>query len=287
MRKMTVAETTVLVSLLLAALFFVQVPVKPQMWFYPLARQVFQAKMNYETRDMMKYETEHFVVKYTQADAGVVQMVANAAEEAYRPVTSILGYAPKDKGVLVIYPDKRQLNQVFGWSSAESAMGVYYGGVIQVLSPRGWLKEAGSTQEFIQTGPVLHEYTHLVFDYMTNGNYSRWFTEGLAQYLEYKVNDYEWLTKNNMLNGKLYTMTEMENNFDGLDNKSLAYRQSLAAIRYIGDVHGDEKLRSIIGDLTQGMSLEKAISSNLKMSYADYDQAWRIWAAGNMNNLKQ
>lgn len=286
MRKMTVVETTVIVSLLLAALFFAQVPVKPQMWLYPLARQIFQAKMNYETRDMMKYETKHFVVKYTQEDAGVVPMVAEAAEQAYQPVTSILGYTPADKGVLIIYPDKRELNKVFGWSSAESAMGVYYGGVIQVLSPRAWLKDAGSTQEFIQTGPVLHEYTHLVFDYMTSGNYSRWFTEGLAQYMEYRVNNYEWLTKDNKLDGKLYTMAEMDNNFDGLDNKSLAYRQSLAAIRYIADVHGDGKLQGIIHDLTKGVSLEKAISSNLGMSYAEYDQAWRVWATDNMKNLK-
>lgn len=286
MRKMTAVETTVIVSLLLAALFFAQVPVKPQMWIYPLARQVFQAKINYETRDMMKYETEHFVVKYTQGDAGVVPMVAEAAEAAYQPVTSILGYTPKAKGMLIIYPDKRELNKVFGWSSAESAMGVYYGGVIQVLSPRTWLKDTGSTQEFIQTGPVLHEYTHLVFDYMTSGNYSRWFTEGLAQYLEYRVNHYEWLTKDNKLDGQMYTMEELDNNFDGLSNKSLAYRQSLAAIRYIADVHGDSKLQGIIGDLTKGVSLEKAISTNLNMSYAEYDQAWRVWAAGNMQNLK-
>lgn len=287
MRKMITVETTVLISLLLAALFFAQVPVKPQMWIYPLARQVFQAKMNYETRDMMKLETEHFVVKYTQADADVVAMVAQAAEEAYRPVTDILGYVPKDKGVLVIYPDKRQLNQVFGWSSSESAMGVYYGGIIQVLSPRVWLKDASSDREFVQTGPVLHEYTHLVFDYMTNGNYSRWFTEGLAQYLEYKVNGYEWLTKDNRLDGKLYSMAEMDGNFDDLNNKSLAYRQSLAAIRYIAEVQGDDKLRSIISDLTRGIPLEKAISSNLRMSYTEYDHAWRAWAADHMNNLKK
>jgi hypothetical protein len=280
-------ETTLIVGLLLAALFFMQVPVKPQNWLYPLARQGFQLKMNFETRTMLKYETEHFVVKYTEPDAGVVAMVAAAAEEAYQPVTSMLGYAPGGKAMIVIYPDRRELNQLFGWSSAESAMGVYWGGVIQVLSPRVWLKDTGSAEEFVRSGPVLHEYTHLVFDYMTNGNYTRWFTEGLAQYMEYQVNSYEWLTNDNKLSGKLYTMQDLDGNFDDLANKSLAYRESLAAIRYITGVQGEDKLRGIIQDLTKGVKLEKAIANNLDMSYDEYDQAWRKWAVANMLNLKQ
>ena len=286
MRKMTTVETTVIVSLLLAALFFVQLPVKPQMWLYPLARQVFQAKMNFETRGMLEFETEHFIIKYTEADANVVDMVATAAEEARAPVTSILGYAPQDKGIIIIYPDKQQLNEVFGWSAGESAMGVYWGGVIQVLSPRAWMKEAGSMEEFTKNGPVLHEYTHLVFDYMTNGNYTRWFTEGLAQYLEYRVNDYEWVTKDNQLTGELHSMDELDGDFDGLNNKSLAYRESLAAIRYIAEMHGEDKLRSIITHLTEGQSLQKAISRDLGMSYEAFDQAWRDWAVVNMVNIK-
>jgi len=285
MREITTVETTVIISLLLAVLFLVQVPVKPQVLVYPLARQVFQAKMDFETRDMMKYETEHFIVKYTKADADVVGLVAAAAEEAYQPVTSVLGYQPKSKGMIIIYPDKRELNAVFGWSSSESAMGVYWGGVIQVLSPRVWMKEVSSAEEFTRNGPVLHEYTHLVFDYMTNGNYSRWFTEGLAQYMEYRINKYEWLTKDNMLNGALHTMAELDDSFDDLNNKSLAYRESLAAIRYIAEVHGDETLRDIISDMTKGIPQEKAIGQNLGMSYAEYDQAWRTWAVKNMSVL--
>ncbi|MCX7781537.1 MAG: hypothetical protein N2491_11650 [Negativicutes bacterium] len=287
MRKMTIVETTVIISLLLAALFFVQAPVKPQMWLYPLARQVFQAKMNFDTRHMQKYETEHFIVKYTEQDADIVKMVADAAEKAYHPVTSILGYRPEGKAMIVVYPDKKQLNELFGWTSGESAMGVYWGGVIQVLSPQAWLKDVNSAAEFTHSGPVLHEYTHLVFDYMTSGNYSRWFTEGLAQYLEYRVNGYEWLTKDNKLTGRLYTMTQLDDRFDDLDNKSLAYRQSLAAIRYIAEVHGDDKLRAVIRDLRAGVATDKAISRNLGMSYDEYERAWTAWAAGTMSNLKK
>ena len=286
MQKMTTVETTIAVGLLLIILAFVIMPLRPQMWLYPLARQGFQAKLNFETRNLSQLETEHFIVKYAAADAAVAPMVAQTAEDAYRPVTGALGYKPAGKALIVIYPDKRELNQVFGWSASESAMGVYWGGVIQVLSPRAWQKNPASAAEFEKNGPILHEYTHLVFDYMTNGNYPRWFTEGLAQYMEYQANGYEWRTKDNQLSGRLYSLDEMTANFDDLPNKSLAYRQSLAAVRYIAEAGGEAKLQGVIRDLSAGQKLEDAIHRNLGLTMDEYDKAWREWAVIHMEYKK-
>jgi hypothetical protein len=271
-----------LLAVLLFLLVFLQP--RPQMWFYPLAREAAKAKMNYEAREMLEIQTEHFVIKYTENDAKDVDMVARAAEAAYKPVTSILGYPMKNKALIVIYPDKAELRKFFGWSGNESAMGVYWGGAIQLLSPSQWLKEGDSVDKFIQTGPMVHEFTHMVFDYMTNGNYPRWFTEGLAQYVEYQVNDYEWLTSENSLAGKTYSMAELDNDFDELPNQSLAYRESLAAVRYIAEVHGKDKLQAVIAGLKAGQDMPKVISNVLGMDYASYEKAWQTWAEENMQN---
>lgn len=284
MRKM-VQYQMIAVAGLLAMVFFVMLgPVRPQMWLYPLVRQATVAKINFETRTMTVRETPHFVIKYTAADAGIVDMVAVAAERAYEPVTRELGYVPPSKTTILIYPDKSELRKAFGWSGDESAMGVYWGGVIQLLSPRAWMQNGASLDEFIHSGPVAHEFTHLVFDLMTNGNYSRWFTEGLAQYTEYRVNHYEWITPANNLHGQLYTMAQLDDSFDDLSNQALAYRESLAAIRYITDNYGDDRLRQIIGELQHGVRLERAIPDALGMSYADYETAWQQWAIANMAN---
>lgn len=282
MRKMTVVETVVVIGVLAAMLALTVMPLRPQMWLYPLARQGFQAKFNFETRNLSQLETDHFIVKYSAADAAVAPMVARTAEDAYRPVTGELGYEPAGKALIIIYPDKRQLNRVFGWSASESAMGVYWGGVIQVLSPRAWQKNPASAAEFEKNGPILHEYTHLVFDYMTNGNYPRWFTEGLAQYMEYRQNSYEWRTNDNQLSGSLYSLEEMTSAFDELPNKSLAYRQSLAAVRYIAEAGGPDKLQGVVRDLSSGQKLEAAIRHNLGMTVDEYDKAWREWAVIHM-----
>jgi hypothetical protein len=275
--------------LLLAAvvLVFVLVPARPQMWLYPLVREGAQAKLNYETRYMSETATEHFIIKYTPADAGTVAMVAQAAEQAYAPVTHELGFEPKGKTVILVYPDKNELRKAFGWSNNESAMGVYWGGVIQLLSPQAWMKDGYTVSEFIQTGPMVHEFTHLVFDHVTNGNYPRWFTEGLAQYVEYKVNGYEWIVPTNTLHQTLYTTAQLGGDFDQLDNQALAYRESLAAIRYITEVHGEDKLKQVIAELKTGRSLETAINKSIGMDEAAFDSAWRAWAVEHMKNYPE
>ena len=290
MRSITIHDTTivtVIIGLALVIFLLFIMPSRAQMWVYPLVRQAVQFKVDYQTRQMAVYETKHFMIKYTQADADTVDMIAEAAEAAYTPVTQKLGYSPSGKTLLLVQPSKNELRKAFGWSDNESAMGVYWGGVIQLLSPHVWLSSGESVQEFIHSGPMVHEYTHLVFDHLTNGNYPRWFTEGLAQYVEYRVNHYEWQTTTNNLDGQLYTMAQLEDDFDTLPNQALAYRQSLAAVRYIADVYGEDKLREIIKALQAGQKLDKAIQKSLGLDYATFEQSWQQWAVINMHNYQK
>jgi hypothetical protein len=122
---------------------------------------------------------------------------------------------------------------------------------------------------------------------LARGNYTRWFTEGLAQYVEYKVNNYEWVTANNRLAGKLYSMNELDGDFDGLSNQALAYRQSLAAVRYIAEVHGEAKLSQVLGYLKAGEKVNKAIEKSLGMDYATYETMVNLWAKGHMKEYSK
>lgn len=287
MRTMITHDKMAFVAVVLVLLLLLTIPLGSlKAWLYPLVRDMAQAKLNYETRSMAVYETTHFTIKYSPSDAAMVSMVAEAAEAAYSPVTDTLGAAPKGKTLLVVYPDRKELNKVFGWANDQSAMGVYWGGVIQLLSPKEWLQAGESTAEFIRSGPMVHEFTHLVFDHMTNGNYTRWFTEGLAQYVEYKANGYEWISKTNSLAGGLYSQQQLDANFDNLPDQSLAYRQSLAAVRYIAEVHGEAKLHEVIQALQDGQSTPEAISSVLGMTYDEFGTAWTQWAKTHMTNKK-
>jgi hypothetical protein len=285
MRHVLVNNTVPVVGLVLIALLVMTLaPARPQMWLYPIVRQAATAKINFETRQMAVYETPHFIIKYTAADQDMVAMVAQAAEAAYSPVTQTLNYTPSEKTMVLIYPNKDELRRAFGWSGDQSAMGVYWGGVIQILSPRQWLKTGDATSEFIHSGPMAHEFTHLVLDHVTSGNYPRWFTEGLAQYVEYKENNYEWITRDNQLTGEIYAMAELDSNFDNLSNQALAYREAFAAVRYIADVYGEDKLQMVVNALKAGNTIEQAISRATGMDYQTYTAAWQAWAVKNLRN---
>ena len=52
-------------------------------------------------------------------------------------------------------------------------------------------------------------------------------------------------------------MSELDGNFDDLPNQALAYRESLAAVRYIADVYGEAKLQQVIEALQAGQSISK------------------------------
>lgn len=290
MRHFTLGEhpglmAVVLVVLLVAVYIAVQAPVLPRMLLYPAARDVARLKFAYETQDMLVWETPHFIIKYRPQDANTVAMVAQAAEASYQPVADLVGYAPSGKTLVIIYPDKTELRRAFGWSGNESAMGVYWAGVIELLSPNRWLP-AGSAdtqaQVFARSGPMTHEFTHLVLDYMTNGNYPRWFTEGLAQYAEYRYNNYEWITPSNDLRQPLYTMQQLDDNFDALPNQALAYRESLAAVRYIAEVYGEDRLQAVVRELQRGRPFPEAITRVLGVSYDAFAAAWPQWAAVHM-----
>lgn len=289
MRTIIISSTqlVIVISALILLFLLPTMSQRPQMWLYPFVRQVTQMKVNYETYHMEVFETEHFKIKYTMVDKDMVPMIAQAAEAAYIPVTRELHYVPPGKTLILVQPTKEDLQKAFGWSGSESAMGVYWGGVIQLLSPHIWLADGASVEEFIHSGPLVHEYTHLVFDHITSGNYPRWFTEGLAQYVEYRVNGYEWQTTTNQLNHNLYTMAELNYDFDKLPDQSLAYRESLAAVRYIADVHGENKLQEIITGLKMGQSMEKVIQNKLSLGYQGFQDSWQQWASKKMDNYNK
>ncbi len=285
MRNTSMSTNMMLVTLILVALFAISVLRPQQRWLYPLVRMAAYTKMDMQTNTMLSKETEHFIIRYTPDDEQSVAIVSTAAEEAYSHVVKSFQYSLKRKPLIIIYPTKQDMTKLMGQLGSEGAMGVYWGGVIQVLSPKAWLKSDKLDQDYITNGPMVHELTHLVFDYMTNGNYPRWFTEGLAQYQEYKAYNFEWITANNDLTRKIYSMEELDKSFDDLPNQSLAYRESLAAVRFIAEVYGEESLRLIIKSLQAGNSLPKSINTILGISYGEYAQSWPEWAKINMKKF--
>ncbi len=214
-----------------------------------------ETKLN--TAQFQEIQSEHYKIKFTEVDRDYAAMVAATAETAYTSVSQEMGWKAPKTTTIIIYPDNRSLAKSFGWDKDEKAMGVYWGGTIRILSPREWLKQPYDQDEFLQDGPMVHEFVHLMVDDKTGGNYNRWWTEGIAQYVEKKITGFEFDTPSGGRPGQLYSLTELEKSFDSLDQQ-MAYWESLKVIEYIVDEYGETQLYVIMDYLGQGYSISKA-----------------------------
>jgi len=205
---------------------------------------------------------EQFLVRYKKQDVGNVKVIIETIKMDYQQVNKILNFTENIKVPIIIYPDSPSLGRNFGWDADQSAMGVYWAGIIRVVSPKEWLGDLSreDIQEiFRKKGPMIHEYVHLVVDYRTQGNYTRWFTEGIAQLLEKKITGFQFQsTALKVDSSKWYDLGDMDRNFDNLPNQPLAYSQSLVMVQYLVSEYGYDSLNAILDYLCRGRTLNEA-----------------------------
>lgn len=236
-----------------------------------------------------KVSGEHVDVFYTEKDKTVAGWVLETTEHVYQPVTQQVGYTPAERIPVIIYPSREKLRQAFGWGNGESAMGVYWSGTVRLLSPNVWISEKRDRDKrtvFDKLNPIAHELTHYMLDYRTNGNYPRWFTEGLAQRVEYKLTGYLWIESDSSLDQDLYSLEEMEEQFDNLKNQPLAYRQSFLLVDYFAQTYGEEALADLVAHLGDGVKFDKAVSRVTGETMPAVYRDWLDWVDEHLEDLE-
>lgn len=236
-----------------------------------LLKVVVGQEINLKTAHFSVTETEHFKIKYTAVDQDYVPMISQASEQAYQSVSQVFGREPQGKTVIVVYPDSESLAASFGWDRDQKAMGVYWGGSIRILSPREWVGSVESEETFAREGPMVHEFAHLMVDEITRGNYNRWWTEGVAQYVEKNITGFEFADP--FAGGKTpcyYELDSLESSFDNLDQQ-VAYWQSLKMVEYLVDEYGQDCLFDIMKYLGQGLNMKQALENALGVDYSSFE----------------
>lgn len=242
-------------------------------------------------------ESDHFVVYYDPSfDAGWAPVILDSAEEARVVAERELGWSPRPgaggKVAILVYPGYTPLDQQFG--SGFRALGAYWGGVIELLSPRVWLDADPTTYEARESGargPLVHEYTHYLLDLaIPGGNYPRWLSEGLAQYVEYKVTGYLWLEDANVIArpvrlrgaGAVYGLDDIAR-FGRLGNTALAYREAFLLVAYLEDQFGPGAVNGLLAGLAAGQSFDTALRAATGLTQAQLEAAWVQWLDRNLD----
>lgn len=247
----------------------------PRQASYEVFRYLAAQETNLKTIEFDETVSDNFKIKYLPSDEEYIGVVAQGAERAHQEVSEFFGKKPiDDQTVIIIYPNTESLAASFGWDKDEKAMGVYWGGTIRLLSPREWIGRGDLKEEFYYKGPIVHEFAHLLVDDMTRGNYTRWWTEAVAQYVEKQITGFEF--QNPFRHGnkiKLYELSVLERDFDNLDQQ-IAYWQSLKIIEYIVDKHGKEKVFEILEFLGEGKNMTQALEKSLEIDINTFEQQY-------------
>lgn len=274
--------------ILLPAILWFVLP-QPRAAVYSLYRDRGRSSVLTTLKGYEKVSGDHVDVYFTEKDKTVAGWVLEATENAYQPVTQQIGYTPAGRVPVIIYPGRDELRQAFGWGNGESAMGVYWAGTVRLLSPNVWISEKRPRDRkavFDKLNPIAHELTHYMLDYRTNGNYPRWFTEGLAQRVEHELTGYLWLESGSSLDQDLYTLTDLEDQFDTLKNQPLAYRQSFLLVDYMAQTYGEEALASLIEFLGSGVRFDTAVQRVTGETMPVLYRNWLDWVDMHLEDLE-
>jgi hypothetical protein len=260
--------------------FLIFRPVTAKSYIYRTFREISKIQMIWQTRGWNEIQNPHFVIRYRPQDRDIVPMVLDTAEKSFVPVSRHLDYRSPGRTLIVIYPSKESLGRSFGWEADESAMGVYWAGVIRVLSPSAWIEEQDIEEvrrTFESDGPMAHELSHLMVDYITAGNYTRWFTEGVAQYVEAGVTGYRMEPREVSHPDELYPLAVMDREFDNLADQNMAYYESFQAVNYLVNTYGEESLKEILAHLGRGYSMDKSFNTVLGISMDGFENDLKNW----------
>jgi hypothetical protein len=284
------SHTAKLFSFVLAILFMVstfmliRIPESVKGYIYGVFREVARAQILLRTHGWQHIEDEYLIIRY-QGDREDADLVQETTRLFFQRICDDFGFSPARKVPIVVYSSREELNASFGWPSSENAMGVYWGGVIRVLAPQVWINDRDPDtvrQIFQQSGPMVHEMTHLVLDYEARGNYPRWFTEGLAQYEEYKITGFLLGQQDEIWDRGLYPLKKMDRNFDSLLDQTLAYRQSFSVVEYIVVVYGEDGLHRIINNLAKGINFHESMLKALGTAPEQLESQWHAWLSGEL-----
>lgn len=265
----------ILISLLLIPISWPKVKIQA----YKMIRNFSKVHLALTTREYSTLTDSNFTVKYKSDNQESAQLILETGNEILAQVNRTLGYVNRESIPVIVYSSMEELNESFGWEGDRSPMGVYWMGSIRILTPEAWV-EADEDKDVIfkNMGPMAHEYAHLVVDYKTNGNYTRWFTEGIAQYVEKEITGFTLEEPTQQAKENLYPFTELDQTYDEQANQELAYWQSLIAIEYLIDKNGEKIVNDLLRELNQGRSFNKVFKDLVGQDLSSFENDIRVYA---------
>lgn len=151
--------------------------------------------------------------------------------------------------------------RTFGLPGGESFLGVCFGPLITMTSPRGRLGR--NNWEAI----LWHEMAHTITLEASLHRIPRWLTEGISVYEERQENSGwgQWMTadfRGRFVSGEFPPIAKLDEAFAGEDIM-LGYFQGSLVVEHLFERFGVEKMRAVLKEISSGTTLAEAFAKHM------------------------
>jgi tetratricopeptide (TPR) repeat protein len=219
---------------------------------------------------MEKFQTitnEHFIVRMGPREAQIYGgRVMALLDRAKTNLCEKYGIKLEQPTIVEIFPEQKDFAvRTFGMPGGAGYLGVCFGRVITANSPASQAAHPSNWEAVL-----WHEFCHVITLTMTKNKMPRWLSEGISVHEELQANPIWGQTMNpryrEMVLGKdLVPVADLSGAF--LAPKSdlhmqFAYYESALVVEFLVKNYGLESLKKILGDLGQGIEINKAIAAH-------------------------
>jgi len=247
------------------------------------ALKVLEHLAQYTTR-----ETEHFVIKSSEADKVLAAWLADYLEKWFAEYRQKYGYAPNSKVLVEIIASREMFSgRVLALPGLPgAAQGASTGPLLVIPSPQA----DGKVQVYNWASVVRHELTHVFNLQHSDYRVPIWLTEGLAVRAEesHRFAAHKELLQSRYLAGTLYDLSTIArgyHNFAQPEEVILAYFQGWLYVEYLISKFGEDVIPQLLAAYRQGLTTPDALRRVCGMEQAVVEQGYRDYLRDYLRHL--
>lgn len=244
----------------------------------------YSAYMSSLSRGFVQKESEHFILRHFPEDDIMADFALERLEKIRSAAAVIFGYAPSEKVLVEIYPDKKSFAAASTLGEAllekSGTVGICKFNRLMILSPRN----LALGYNWLDT--LAHEYSHFAINRVTGYNCPLWVHEGISRWTDtlwrsaksLYLSDYSSAKLTAAArSGKLIPFAKMAPSLVYLPTRediSLAFAQAGSFVDFIVERYG----RGVIEKWLEEMKMadeKRALSRASGESFAKIERAWR------------
>jgi len=234
-------------------------------------------KVNYTNFEWHVLRTEHFDIYYYPEMEDLARRGAFFAEEAYSELVIRFNHTLNDRVPLIFYSSHIHFQQT---NTTGGFIPEGVGGFFEFLKGRVVIPSDGSSGDFRHV--IRHELVHVLMHSKVGRvlvDHRKpqdrfpplWFTEGLAEYWSTSWDaQAEMVLRDAVLSDIIVGLDDM----DRIYGSFLMYKEGQAALQYIAETYGHEKIRLLMENFWKASSFNDVLKLTIGKNFSEFDEEW-------------